>query len=65
MKFPVIGKLTIMEKIWVWLIIVFCLLFIIGVYTEINLAIFALIGGFIMNMIMMFLCSSNLNEKIK
>ncbi len=65
MKFPIIEKLTKMEKVWVGLVLAFCLLFIIGVFTEVNLTVFALIGGFIMNMIMMFLCSSDFNEKIK
>lgn len=66
MKFPAIGKLTTMEKVWFGLVVLFCLMFIIGALcNSVNLALFAIIGGFIMNMIMLILCSSNLNKKIK
>jgi len=60
--------LTKMERIWILLVIIFCITVVVGgvllFFTKdlgFYLMLFGIIGGFIMNMIMMVLCCSHFN----
>jgi polyferredoxin len=59
--FPQITKLTKLEKIWVWMVVIFIILFVVtAILTFWNLSwwypISIFIGANIMNMVMLILC---------
>jgi len=69
-EFPEITKFTIMENIWVCLVVLAALVIVAGgilmLFTEsLGFEIFCggLMGGFVMNMIMLLLCCSKYNTE--